>query len=96
MTECPSGKVKHSSVERLKVAAHVTVRSMNQEGIIAKSLYGYTCPDCRKFHLTKRAQFEGKDNFLVMEAPPLDLQQWVITGVRGGEAAITRRIHDAS
>lgn len=79
---CESGKVGHSSINRLKAAAHETHRHRNAEGQYARTSYGYRCPDCKRYHLTSRAEWYGVPNMLILEAAPLDLQEWAITGVR--------------
>ena len=79
---CPSGKASHSSFSRLVAAAHETHRHLNAMGEVAQTFYGYRCPDCKRWHVTRRAEWYGEPNMLVLEAAPLDLQQWAITGVR--------------
>lgn len=77
---CESGKAAHTSVNRMKASAHETAREWNRRGQIAPTFYGYRCPQCKKYHLTKRAEWDGEANLLILEAAPLALQQWAITG----------------
>jgi len=77
--ECPSGKKRHSSIQRAKVAAHAFARELNRHHLLAQNMYAYRCAKCRGgWHLTRQA---GWDNVtLVMEAAPEALQKWAMDG----------------
>lgn len=84
MSLCQTGKVRHSSLARAKVAAHATARELNAEGKIANNLYAYRCSKCRGgWHLTRQAGWAGVT--LVFEAPSEELQRWAMpTNHMGG------------
>lgn len=74
---CPSGKIRHSSLERAKVAARAFARHLNQEHKIARTMYAYRCEKCRGgWHLTR----QGMGTILVLTAAPEELQRWAMDG----------------
>jgi hypothetical protein len=74
---CPSGKIRHSSLERAKVAARAFARHLNQEHKIAHTMYAYRCEKCRGgWHLTR----QGMGTILVLPAAPEELQRWAMDG----------------
>lgn len=76
MQRCESGKVRHSSPRRAKVAAHAFARALNAEGKIAHSLYAYRCTKCRGWHITRQAGWSGMVK--VFDAPSEELQHWAM------------------
>lgn len=79
---CPTGKTRHASAGTAKAAAHIFARKLNEGGVLAETIYGYRCQECRGgWHLTRRARWNGAANVLMCVAAPLALQQWAITGV---------------
>jgi len=75
---CASGKARHSSLERTKTAAHRFAIALNAEGQIAHNMYAYRCDQCRGWHITRQAGWEGV--VLVLTAAPEALQRWAIDG----------------
>lgn len=76
---CATGKVRHASLAKAKVAAHSFARALNREKKIAENMYAYRCEKCRGgWHLTRQA---GWDNVtLAMQAAPEALQRWAMDG----------------
>lgn len=77
---CPSGKVRHVTIRDAKAGAHSFARALNEQGLYATDLYGYRCHECRGYHLTKRATWDGTPNRPLFTAASRDLQTWAITG----------------
>jgi len=75
---CPSGKVEHANLRAAHGSAHAFAIQLNAEGKLAPSLYVYRCPDCRRWHVTKRASWDGVPNHLAWEAAPEELQRWAM------------------
>lgn len=82
MKHCATGKAGHTTLNRLIAAAHETHRELNRRGEIVKDFYGYKCPTCRQYHLTRREKWGEEENMLILVAAPRDLQEWAITGIR--------------
>lgn len=80
MRACSSGKAQHTTVQRAYASAHEFARQLNRDGILARSLYGYRCPECRAWHVTKRAEWDGQPNRPLYRAAPESLQRWAMTG----------------
>lgn len=77
MQRCASGKRRHTSPARAKVAAHAFARALNREGKLAQTMYAYRCAKCRGgWHLTRQAGWPGMT--LVFEAPSETLQRWAM------------------
>lgn len=75
MQRCESGKVRHSSPARAKVAAHAFARALNADRKVARNIYAYRCAKCRGgWHLTRQAGWPGV--VPVFKAPPEELQRW--------------------
>lgn len=49
-------------------------RSIIGRGELFAPLYGYVCV-CGRWHLTRRAQWDGQENVLILEVPE-QLQRW--------------------
>lgn len=77
---CPSGKVSYKSERHARGGARQVILVRNREGEYATDVYTYRCADCRQWHLTRRAEWNGVPNTFVLEAPPVWLQRWAITG----------------
>jgi hypothetical protein len=76
---CPSGKHVHLKRE-LRGMASGLARDLNARGELAPSFYGYRCPLCHAWHLTKLETYKGARNELVHRAAPEALQRWAMTG----------------
>lgn len=76
--ECPSAKARHSSLRSAKASAHGLARDLNAAGRYSTDLYAYRCADCRFWHTTKRATWDGVSNRLVFYAPTRALQDWAM------------------
>lgn len=75
---CASGKRLHASADAAAGFAKASARRSNRDGVMSVDLYAYRCPTCSKWHLTRRATWEGVTNVLVFTAPPAELQRWAI------------------
>ena len=75
---CPSGKASHSSLANARIAARTFARQLNRERKLAETLYGYRCPYCRHWHITRREDWLGRANTLLAEAAPEELQRWAM------------------
>lgn len=74
---CASGKVRHTSLARAKVAARAFARHLNAEHKIAQTMFAYQCKKCRGgWHLTR----QGMGTTLVLTAAPEGLQRWAMDG----------------
>ena len=80
-----SGKHRHVSLYWAEQAARETHRTLNRNATLAQDTYGYRCHSCRGFHLTRRAEWYGEAQTLVLAAAPLQLQLWAMESVRGPE-----------
>lgn len=89
-----SGKHRHPSVYWAQVAAREMHRTLNRNGELAVDTYGYRCPSCRGWHLTRRAEWAGEPQQLLQRAAPIELQQWAMTGPRGPQALAEGREDD--
>lgn len=88
MQRCESGKVRHSSPRRAKVAAHAFARALNAEGKIAHSLYAYRCAKCRGgWHITRQAGWSGMVK--VFDAPSETLQRWAMPSTSHTNGSMT-------
>ena len=84
MQRCITGKVRHSSPRRAKVAAHSFARALNADGKLAQTMYAYRCTKCRGgWHLTRQAGWDG--NVLAFEAPSEALQRWAMPSTNHNE-----------
>lgn len=76
---CPKSKKRKYRGERDATdGARALARMLNRYGIMAQDLYIYTCPDCRKVHLTRDAEHHGKAHKKVFAAPSEELQRWAM------------------
>lgn len=78
MSHCPSGKISHDNLVAARAHARVQARRLNQAHKLAESNYAYRCADCRKWHLTRRPEWNGEPNVLAHEASPEALQRWAM------------------
>lgn len=69
-------KVQHSSLNRARVAARTYAIDLNRRARLAETQFAYRCPACRKWHLTRRARWEGQTNIRVYLAPVDHIQRW--------------------
>lgn len=76
MTRCITGKVSHRDLGVAIVAARGHHRQLNREGIVAHTLYAYSCRRCRGWHLTRLAEYAGRPHKVAAEAAPVELQRW--------------------
>lgn len=78
MKGCPSGKTGHRDVHLATVAAREFARALNREHRYAEDMYAYRCPDCRRWHLTRKDNWYGEPHAVVFRAPPRALQDWAM------------------
>lgn len=78
---CTTGKVCHTSLASAKAAARLFSRTLNRNKVMAESMFAYRCTQCRRWHLTRQATYEGTENTLVHEAAPEELQRWAMGGM---------------
>ena len=76
--DCPSGKMGIREKRFVGTIAATFSRELNEKGELAPTFYGYRCPLCDRFHLTRRATFHGQENFLAHVAAPEELQRWAM------------------
>jgi hypothetical protein len=75
---CESGKTRHTSLARAKIAARSFARALNAEHQIAYTMYAYPCDKCRGWHLTRQAGWSNV--ILALQAAPEELQRWAMDG----------------
>lgn len=75
---CASGKARHDSFEKVALAARRMHRELNADGKLAVTTYAYPCPECRYWHVTRRATWDGQANRLANAAPTEALQRWAM------------------
>lgn len=75
---CPSGKAGHASVEAAAFSAKAFSIELNRRGLYSDDLYAYRCGDCRRWHTTRRAEWNGHVNRIVYVAPSRELQRWAM------------------
>lgn len=72
---CPTpDKATYRNPVMVYNAASGLVRFDNRQGLICPALYSYRCA-CGHLHLTKRAEWNGRANTLVLDVPE-ELQRW--------------------
>lgn len=82
MTRCATGKVAHRNLGIAIVAARGHHRQLNRDGIIAQTLYAYSCRRCKSWHLTRMAEYQGRPHKIAAEAASVELQQWAFPSAR--------------
>lgn len=75
---CPTPlKVAHARHRDMFGGAQAVARELMARRVRPQPIYGYLCP-CGRWHLTKRASWDGVPNELVWTAPP-ELIDWAVT-----------------
>jgi len=83
-SRCSTEKWQYRERWLAEEGAHKLSRALNREGKLAEDLYCYSCPDCRRWHLTRQAEWAGIPNLLAYAAPAEGLQRWAMTGEAPG------------
>lgn len=74
--QCPTGKVRHSNIDRAKIAARSHARALNADRKLAQDMHAYRCRRCKGWHLTRQGERDG--SILVLTAAPEHLQRWAM------------------
>jgi len=74
-----TGKSRYASPEDAKIGARAMTRAILNNGEIVKPLYHYVCPECDRYHLTRREYYQGRRNPRAHTPAPVDAQLWAMT-----------------